>query len=99
MGLGIMSTEDQLVIDQIDQCSNFITAFSETVTQHDPLQKQTKKELRINIKPCITKVLLKSIKSKNTFYQFSLKGKTADITQHKTYCNKLIHLTEQAKTL
>jgi len=56
---------DQLTIR--DQCSNFITAFSETVNQHAPLRKHTKKELRINKKPWITKGLLKSIKTKISY--------------------------------
>ena len=79
-----------------EQFERFLDIFNITLSKHAPLRK-SRKEKKLNSKPCITKGILISSKTKNKLYIASLKGSANDVQLYKTYCNKLTHVKEQAK--
>ena len=86
---------DNYTIDE--QFEKFLDIFNITLGKHAPLKRKSRKEKKLNSKPCITKRILISSKTKNKLYIANLKGSVNDVQLYKTYRNKLTHVKEQAK--
>ena len=71
----------------------FYTKISHLINNHVPLKKLSKKEIKLQAKPWITKGLRTSIALKNKLYKKYLKSKnTYYFQKYKSYRNKLKHL-------
>ena len=53
---------------------NFINIFNDTLNNHAPLRKQTRKERKLKSKPWLTKGILIFLKHKNKLFVKSLKN-------------------------
>ena len=85
--------------DNIDQFTEqFVFLFQNTLNKHAPLRKRSRKEKKMQMKPCISKGILKSIQVKNTLHKRAIKDNTGVVwNQYKKYRNKLTHIKEFAK--
>ena len=54
--------------DENSLMRNFINIFNDTLNNHAPLRKQTRKERKLKSKPWLTKEILISLKHKNKFF-------------------------------
>lgn len=78
----------------------FFSKYSGIVNKHLPLRKLSRREVKFNSKPWITKTLRKSINHKNTLYRHFIRTKsTYSHHKYKTYRNKLTGLLRLSKKL
>ena len=54
--------------DENSLMRNFINIFNDTLNNHAPLRKQTRKERKLKSKPWLTKEILISLKHKNKLF-------------------------------
>ena len=60
----------------------------------------TRKEIKLNSKPWITKGLLTSIKTKNKLFRSNVKNNNLENkTNYKKYLNRLTHIKNSAKRM
>ena len=80
------------------QFKKFMTILTDTVNEHAPLKKASRREKRLQQKPWLTQGLLKSIKQKNGLYAQLLKNyNTTSLNFYKAYRNVLNRAIEFAK--
>ena len=74
--------------------------FKSIIDKHAPSRTMSRKELRLNKKPWITKGILISIKTKNKlFKKFVKNSNQMDKANYKKYLNKLTHVKNFSKRL
>ena len=74
--------------------------FKSIIYEHAPLRTMSRKELRLNKKPWITKGILISIKTKNKlFKKFVKNNNQMNKANYKKYLNKLTHGKNFSKRL
>ena len=78
----------------------FFSECSRIVNKHLPLKKLSRKEVKFNSKPWITKALQKSIKHKDILYRQFIRTKSSHSHfKYKIYRNKLVGLLRLSKKL
>ena len=78
----------------------FFSECSRIVNKHLPLKKLSRKEVKFNSKPWITRALQKSIKHKDILYRQFLRTKSCHSHfKYKIYRNKLVGLLRLSKKL
>ena len=80
--------------------NKFLNCLTSVINYHAPLVKMSKKEIKMQHKPWITKAILKSYKHKIKLYKIQLKTKKSeDKIKYKKFSNILTHIKKTAKTL
>ena len=76
----------------LDQHFNhLVSATSEVIEKHAPLQTASRKQKKMQNKPCLTKSLLRSIKNKQILYKkFFLSNNKFGKWYYKKYANKFV---------
>ena len=83
-----------------DKVQLLSVTFKSIIDKHAPLRTMSRKELRLNKKPWITKGILISIKTKNKlFKKFVKNSNQMNKANYKKYLNKLIHVKNFSKRL
>ena len=92
-----------LILGNKDYCSNkamtqFLEGFYKIVNQYAPLRPQTRKEIKLNAKPWLSKGILKFIQTKKAlFKKCNKKNDPVLIKNYKKYSNKLTSIKRIAK--
>ena len=85
-------------LDTNNKYDSFHTALIQTLDEHAPYKKISRKESKLKLKPWLTKGILKSIKLKNILYKKFIRNKDPFIyTRYKTYRDKINKLTKLSK--
>ena len=85
-------------VDNDVKCLN--DTFIAVLDKHAPLRIMTRKEMKLNSKPWITKVLLTSIKTKNKLFRNYVKNYNQENKMnYKKHLNKLTHIKNLAKRM
>ena len=75
---------------------NFEAIFNKAISNHAPLRKLTKKEIKLQEKPWITKAIQTSIRFKNIMFKIAIKSGHLP-TYYKKYRNLLTRVIDQSK--
>ena len=77
---------------------NFERIYISVLDKHVPLRPQSRKENKTDLKPWLSKAILKSIRIKQKLFKNVIKNpSTGGWNKFKKYRNKLTHIIEQAK--
>ena len=78
----------------------FVSVFTETMNNHAPMRRASRKEKKIKSKPWLSSSLLKSIRKKNQLFQKYLKTKNSLVSsEYKAYRNTLNRTINGAKRM
>ena len=78
----------------------FVSVFTETINNHAPMRRASRKEKKIKSKPWLSSSLLKSIRKKNQLFQKYLKTKNSLVSsEYKAYRNTLNRTINGAKRM
>ena len=81
-----------------DDISELTSIFKKTLDKHAPLKPMSRREIKLNAKPWITKGILISIKTRNRLLNSCYQCyDTVKIEHYKKYRNKLTHIKALAK--
>ena len=85
-------------VDNDVKCLN--DTFIAVLDKHAPLCNMTRKEMKLNSKPWITKGLFTSIETKNKLFRNYVKNNNQENKMnYKKYLNKLTHIKNLAKRM
>ena len=77
---------------------NLLNIITETANKYAPFRTLSRKQMKLKIKPWLTKGLLNSIATKHKLFQQCYKRQNIDlISKYKSYRNKLSKVKEMAK--
>ena len=83
----------------INDFTLFENVFTDVINMHAPLREATKKQRNLHKKPWMTKVIFKSINTKNElFKRYITSSNKDDYSEYKKYSNKLNHVIRAVKS-
>ena len=103
--LGDLSAALDMLYFNEEVCVNenfekFVSVFTETINNHAPMRRASRKEKKIKSKPWLSSSLLKSIRKKNQLFQKYLKTKNSLVSsEYKAYRNTLNRTINGAKRM